>query len=295
MFGDKGMHYHRIVPTTGTGIFRNTPTPRGAPPMFLATIVPHNYFFLVGGLSFYRGGCSETDVPLLFFIIFVILQANIYMKRLLIPMLVVAIIFPFVDISAQTSEVRDSLKIAIEENPGYNFLVDDDKDLVWQKVFIDDASEEDIASMLTANTYFSNIQVASDVISCNVEIPKPKYDAVGFKPSDIHLNARNAPIKGTVRIQFRPGRYRVTVSNIFFGLSNASKTLNALNGGYVGMKVNEAQSNRPADTGWNTLNTIYLNSKKKVKESFYKGMAQTIDYHFNEAFLSKSVTDSEEW
>lgn len=217
------------------------------------------------------------------------------MKSLFISMLVVAIIFPSVDIFAQTNEVKDPLTIAIEENLGYNFIVDDDKDLVWQKVFFDDASVEDIVSMLSTNTYFSNIQVASDVISCNVEIPKPKYEAVGFKPSNIHLNARNAPIKGTVRIQFRPGRYRVTVSNIFFGLSNASKTLNVLNGGYVGMKVNETQSNRPAATGWNTLNTIYLNSKKKVKESFYKGMAQTIDYHFNEAFLSKSMNGSEEW
>lgn len=47
MFWAKDMHFHRIAPTTEAGIYQNTPTPGGTPPMFSLTIVHHNYFFYI--------------------------------------------------------------------------------------------------------------------------------------------------------------------------------------------------------------------------------------------------------
>lgn len=195
---------------------------------------------------------------------------------------------------AAVQNVIDSTKTIVSTRNTYDFHIED-KDLVWQKVFNAEVSSEDLFSMLLATSGISNVEVSSGAISCNIEIQQPDYNVVGYKPNDINLNARNAPINGRVIIQIRPGRYRVTVSGIFFGVSKTVKTLNVLNGGIAGEMVNDRLSKGSAGTGWNTLNAIYTRKNKEIKESFFRGMAQTMDYYFNEAFSFERSTTNDEW
>lgn len=85
--------------------------------------------------------------------------------------------------------------------------------LIWQKVIYEKASQQDIESSMRSSGMFDNISSGSSIIADIKETPINYRDA-GFNTGNCPMYISASNMTGTVNIDLKDDRYRITVRNI---------------------------------------------------------------------------------
>lgn len=95
----------------------------------------------------------------------------------------------------------------------HNFKITDSR-LIWQVVNEDACSIDDIESTIRKNGYLKNIVNKDSIITANFEGIILDYKAAGFRAMSIPIVYSSSKWSGSVRIEFKEGKNRITISNI---------------------------------------------------------------------------------
>jgi hypothetical protein len=87
-------------------------------------------------------------------------------------------------------------------------------DLVWQKVYDIDIPQEKLTNFLTLGGYFEKIESIEGVISGNIRTFEVEVNGTGYSKGSLPMYVTYNDIFCFASIEFKPGRYRVTVSHI---------------------------------------------------------------------------------
>lgn len=98
----------------------------------------------------------------------------------------------------------------------HNFQITDDAKIIWQKVYETSANIEQIQEMIFNSGKFNDIAMLNDKLTCWInEIPVVDTNEI-LNFSNISILARDSNVKGFVTVQFKEGKYRVTIEQIQF-------------------------------------------------------------------------------
>ncbi len=154
-----------------------------------------------------------------------------------------------------------------------NFSVSEDGIAYWQKVYDTTLERDSIFNTIVNNGQFVDV-VDGDVITFRVIRAKVDYKQLGFSSSSIPLYAPASDVTCFATIQFKDGRYRVTVDNII------------LTENRTGGLFKEGTEHR-IET-WAVKNN-------EISKSFSKSPSQLYDKFFSNLFLfeGKNYLDDE--
>lgn len=96
------------------------------------------------------------------------------------------------------------------------FVVTENKELVWKKVYTSDFTFNELLANIKSTGLFYNVDTLGNSIFG--EIKKTAFDInetkVGFWESDLPMYMIWSDFKATFVINYKPGKYQVTVKNI---------------------------------------------------------------------------------
>lgn len=89
-----------------------------------------------------------------------------------------------------------------------------DRDIFWQKVFPSDLDSAGILQAVSLSGAFSDVTPVSSGISLRIVPREVDYQAAGYSRGRTPMNLLACLLSGHALIEFRPGRYRVTVDHL---------------------------------------------------------------------------------
>lgn len=95
----------------------------------------------------------------------------------------------------------------------HNFLAEDGK-LFWQKVYEYNVTADDLASALHISGKVVEVSILGDIITCVIPCTPFPIKESGFSRGMVPMYISLNDFCAFVKIQMKPGRYRVTVSDI---------------------------------------------------------------------------------
>ena len=145
-----------------------------------------------------------------------------------------------------------------------------DGHVIWQEVYQSDMDSLAVAAALITNGKVSNFVGIPGGLTCKIDPHYVDYEGAGFLRRQVATLLLGCPMEARAVIEFREGRYRVTVSEITF-LPGAVT--------YLGVSHIEDFTTRDGD----------------FNRSFYSTHADAvIDYDINSIFELQPAED-EEW
>ena len=170
-----------------------------------------------------------------------------------------------------------SLKFFGQEK--HNFKIENNQ-LEWQKVFESELIMTDIEKILKSKGVFKNIMSEEEQISGEIENISADYQGAGKRSWTTSFYVQNSSISGAFYIEFKDGRYRVTLNDINL------KTINDLSGN--GVSVMSANAVQP-------LSNFAL-KKGNFRKGFLRADAKTFEITFTNLFdFDKYELKSNDW
>lgn len=155
-----------------------------------------------------------------------------------------------------------------------SFLIENDK-LLWQKIFITEMSFDQLTLAVIESGVLSSINIEENKIVGESKLFEAEYKGAGFSEFGTPMYIARSFFEGYCVIDFKDGRYRVTIRNIML-TQKYSDGLSTL-----GEK--------------RTIESFAVNiGKDTLKPSFNKKPAIILDYTFNKAFTF-SMAEDDEW
>lgn len=161
----------------------------------------------------------------------------------------------------------------------HSFSIDNSQ-LSWQKVFQNDMKIDEIESKLKQMGLFKNLVFNKNQVSGEIENIPADYNGIGKNSWNTSFYVQNTLITGTFFIEFKEGRYRITLNGINL------ITINELAGS--GITVMSANSIQPLSE--------FAIKKGKFRKGFLKSDANIYEYTFSNLFdFSKYNIKSNDW
>ena len=154
-----------------------------------------------------------------------------------------------------------------------NFNIDNSK-VLWQKVYDSKMSESEIIRYFKTSGILIDSEISEKSLIAKIEPIETNMDGLSIKRSSVAIYMLRSLVEGTCTIEFKEGRYRVSMRNINF----------IWNGG-DGM----------FEDGEKTNAEYYLVKKKGGwKGAFTRGDYMVLQNTFDQLFTIKNRTN-EEW
>lgn len=164
---------------------------------------------------------------------------------------------------AHLERSRFSPAVQEEVTDTHNFSIADGK-IIWQYVFEYSGTFEELATSVGSSTSLRVISAKDGTITAEVLPFYSDYKSAGVGKFEVSALILNAKAFGNAIIQYKEGRYRVTVRDIEFQVT--SHTM------FAGMS--------------GSIEYFALKGKKNphISESFFTGTAPAIDYELKKKF-----------
>lgn len=95
-----------------------------------------------------------------------------------------------------------------------NFLVTDKGQLIWQKTFESELTREDVFDQIVNDGSFVDIADNGGVITCSIKPTTIDVESMGCDIGMVPMYVTSYDFSGFASIQFKEGRYRVTVEKM---------------------------------------------------------------------------------
>lgn len=161
--------------------------------------------------------------------------------------------------------------VSAQENN--NFKIENGA-LIWQKVYESKFSPEDISNQLKSKGVVKHVNLSNNMLTGDINT-QANYKGAGFREMNIPMFVPRNDISCSVTINFKEGRYRVTLRN-FKLIANTEDPLT---------EIGETS----------TLETYALKKRNTAfKDNFLGAPSQIYNYTFNNIFLIKD-TKNDNW
>lgn len=161
--------------------------------------------------------------------------------------------------------------VSAQENN--NFKIENGA-LIWQKVYESKFSPEDISNQLKSKGVVKHVNLSNNMLTGDINT-QANYKGAGFREMNIPMFVPRNDISCSVTINFKEGRYRVTLRN-FKLIANTEDPLT---------EIGETS----------TLETYALKKRNTAfKDNFLGAPSQIYNYTFNNIFLIKD-TENNNW
>lgn len=156
-----------------------------------------------------------------------------------------------------------------------NFTSENDK-IIWQKVFDTELDFEQLKEKIIESGILESFDIKESSITGQTRLIEPDYRGAGYSTMGTPIYISRSFINAFCVIDFREGRYRVTIRNIM--LSQKSTDNLSLHG---------------------EKSTIELygiiGGKNEMKSAFLKSPAKILNYTFTKEFTFHISEDDDDW
>jgi hypothetical protein len=146
-----------------------------------------------------------------------------------------------------------------------------DGDIIWQKIYETTMSKDTLLSLFESSGLFTRIEVSKQFMG---DLKKMDADikGAGYDKMAVPMYIPNKYITGFLTVDFREGKYRVTIKNI---------------------KLIQKADYSLAEQGEETsLNTYAVKGDNEFKSAFLKAPSKIYNYTFEKAFAIKETDDN---
>jgi hypothetical protein len=107
--------------------------------------------------------------------------------------------------------------VSIQAYAQHSFSITQERKVIWQKVYDSPISINEYQQWLFNSGQYHDIAMYDNTITCWMNENPINYEKHGFDMmSDISMQIRDNNLTGFVTIQFKEGRYRVTIEQMQF-------------------------------------------------------------------------------
>lgn len=151
-----------------------------------------------------------------------------------------------------------------------------DREVVWQKVYETPLSFKEISDEVVNSALYANYVIEENRITGDMRPIDADYKGAGYAYAETPVYISTSSIYGFVTIEYKEGRYRVTLRKIFF----AQKFDYML-----------------AEKGERISIETYCskNSNGELRPAFTKAPSKILDYTFSKRFDFNKKQNSEDW
>lgn len=161
-----------------------------------------------------------------------------------------------------------------------NHFIIENNQLEWQKVFESKLKLSNIENIIKGKGIFKNIVFEKNLITGEIENIPADYKGAGKSSWNTSFYVQNTNISASFFIEFKEGRFRVTLNGINL------KTINELSGN--GISVMSANSIQPLSD--------FAIKKTKFRKGFLKSDAKIYEHTFSNLFnFNNYKTKSNDW
>lgn len=98
----------------------------------------------------------------------------------------------------------------------HHFQITEDSKVIWQKVYETSLEFSQVQEIIFNSGKFNDIAVLNDNITCWFNEAPIDYKQAGYSTSQISMMLRDCNVKFFTTVQFKEGKYRVTLEQIQF-------------------------------------------------------------------------------
>lgn len=160
------------------------------------------------------------------------------------------------------------------QNEVNNFKVNDQRLLVWQKVFESDVNPDQLFGQLLSTGFFKDVNKTDSTFFGLFQGIEPDYKGYGSSEMSTPIYIARSFINGGVRIEIKDGRYRVTLQNL---------------------TLEQKYSDGLSKQGEKSKIEGFALSNDKIKSGFSKKPAAILDYTFNKIFKVSDDNSNDDW
>lgn len=172
-----------------------------------------------------------------------------------------------------------SLACFAQNDNDYNFVVKDGA-IIWQRVFQDSRGFTEICDAVKASEAFEKVVINNSDIAGSMIPLRPDIKGAGYSDMSATFLVSNSNLAGKFVLQWKEGRYRVTLMGIEF-----------IGNGLIGMSIGGIFASGIAPGEKTSIDT-FLRKNGKIKETFYSSdTAEILDYTFTSIFMLQSKMD----
>lgn len=154
-----------------------------------------------------------------------------------------------------------------------NFSIDNGG-LIWQKVIETDLGFDELTNKIKEAGFLENIEIADDKLIGRSRLVDIDYTGAGFRRMQVPIYIASNFVDFFALMEFREGRYRVTVRNItLIGKSDSGL-------------IKE---------GERTSIETYAVGGDEIKNAFSKRPSEAMDYTFTKLFTIAHNSGDDEW
>jgi len=155
-----------------------------------------------------------------------------------------------------------------------NFSIDDGK-IIWQKVFETDLSFEQLSSIIKESGIIQNAEISESKVIGNATSINPDFKGLGYGNMSTPIFISRNFVNCFSLIEFREGRYRVTLKNIV-----------------LVQKFDDPLSTEGEKT---PIEEYAINRRGEIQNSFTKRPSEILDYTFTKIFTFTDPERDDEW
>jgi hypothetical protein len=150
-----------------------------------------------------------------------------------------------------------------------------DGNIAWQKVYDNPVDINTYFAKIKSTSSINNVELSNEVIFGEINQLSHEYKQAGLKWASTAIYVSGMLTNAKFRVEFKDGRYRVTVSDIRMIQRNVNQlTLTSSN--EIALQNIEVKNN-------------------EVKPKFLQKEGKAYDYSFNKIFEYKSEEDKNDW
>lgn len=168
-----------------------------------------------------------------------------------------------------------SLACFAQNDNDYNFVVKDGT-IIWQRVFHDSRGFTEICDAVKASEAFEKVVINNSDIAGSMIPVRPDIKGAGYGDMSATYLVSNSNLAGKFVLQWKEGRYRVTLMDIEF-----------IGTGLAGMSIGGIFASGIVPGEKTSIDT-FLRKNGKMKETFFSSnTAEILDFTFTSIFMLK--------
>ncbi len=178
--------------------------------------------------------------------------------------LLFACFFPVCCIAQETIKGKDGFEI-------------EDGQVIWRKIYNTDLTFEKLVSSLKETGKFEDTETTENKFTGSTKKLDADHKGAGYSGIATPMNVTGSNFKAFFLVEFKEGRYRVTVKNIdlIWKATSAYTT---------------------AGQSFSFDENAIKNDKKRFRDSFYDKMSKIYDYSFNKLFeVKQEQKKNQDW
>jgi len=151
-----------------------------------------------------------------------------------------------------------------------------DNQIIWQKVYTTTLNFKQLTDNINSSGLFTNLNIEENTITGHIKNIDADFKGAGYSEMATPMYISRSFIDGFISIDFKDGKYRVTLKNIF-----------------LNQKYNDALTKQGEKS---TLETWSLKKgKNEFKDAFTKSPSKILDYTFSRKFDFTTNKDTKNW